>query len=122
MAEASLLTSGRCVAWLWSSNVDCEYFDNVAPALVYPFFAVGQFQLKEGLGKMKAVVCLGMAFTLVGCATAQEQQKTAIAVAQCDSKKTPVEWMRCLNEPEPRIVGRETPLMAYWHAAKRQTP
>jgi hypothetical protein len=61
-----------------------------------------------------------MAFALVGCVSAQEQQQIALAVAQCHSERTPGEWMRCLNEPEGRIAGRETLLMAY--AAKRQTP
>jgi hypothetical protein len=69
---------------------------------------------------MKLVACLGMAFALVGCVTAQEQQ-TAAAVTQCHSEKTPVQWMRCLNEPETRIVG-ETPLIAYRHAAQWQAP
>jgi hypothetical protein len=70
---------------------------------------------------MKAAVCLGMALALVGCVTAQEQrQQMAVAVAQCHSEKTPGEWMRCLNEPETRIVG-DTALMAYEHQRKRQT-
>jgi hypothetical protein len=84
---------------------------------VYSFVAWA-VSVKEGLGKMKVVVCLGMAFALVGCVTAQEQP-TAAAVTQCDSEKTPVEWMRCLNGPETRFVG-ETPLIAYRHAAQRQ--
>jgi hypothetical protein len=67
---------------------------------------------------MKAAVCLGMAFALVGCVTAQEQHQQ-MAVAQCHGEKTPVEWVRCLNEPETRIVG-ETLLMAYKHAEQRQ--
>jgi len=69
---------------------------------------------------MKVVVCLGMAFALVGCVTAQEQQQIAAAVGQCQSEKTLPEWMRCLNEPETRIAGRETLLMAYEHRRKRQ--
>jgi hypothetical protein len=69
---------------------------------------------------MKVVACLGMTFALAGCMTAQEQQ-AAIAVTQCHSEKTPVEWMRCLNEPETRIVG-ETPVTAYRNAAQRQPP
>jgi hypothetical protein len=64
-------------------------------------------------------VCLGMAFALVGCVTAQEQQMAA-AVAQCQSEKTSPEWMRCLNEPEARIAGRETLLMAYENRRTRQ--
>jgi Flp pilus assembly protein TadD len=69
--------------------------------------------LKEGLGKMKAAACVGMALALAGCVTAQQQhQQMAVAVAQCHGEKTPVEWMHCLNEPETRIVG-ETLLMAY---------
>jgi hypothetical protein len=68
---------------------------------------------------MKIVLCLGMAFALVGCVTAQEQQM-AVAVAQCQSEKTSPEWMRCLNEPEARIAGRETLLMAYEHRRTRQ--
>jgi hypothetical protein len=69
---------------------------------------------------MKVVVCLGMAFALVGCVTAQKQQQLAVAVAQCHSEKTPPEWMRCLNEPEARIAGQETLLMAYEHRRTRQ--
>ena len=69
---------------------------------------------------MKAVVCLGMAFALVGCMTAQEQQQMALAVAQCHSEKTPPEWMRCLDEPEARIAGREALLMAYEKRRTRQ--
>jgi hypothetical protein len=69
---------------------------------------------------MKVVVCLGLAFALVGCVTAQEQQQMAAAVAQCHSEKTPPEWMRCLNEPEARIAGRETLLMAYENRRTRQ--
>jgi hypothetical protein len=66
---------------------------------------------------MKVVVCLGMAFALAGCVTAQERQRQmAVAVAQCHSQKTPVEWVQCLSEPEGRIVERETPLIAYKHA------
>jgi hypothetical protein len=72
-----------------------------------------------GLGKVKVVVCLGIAFALAGCMTAQEQQQLAAAVAQCHSEKTPPEWMRCLNEPEARIAGRETLLMAYEQAQPR---
>jgi hypothetical protein len=76
--------------------------------------------IQMGLGKMKAAVCLGMAFALVGCVTAQEQhQQMAVAVAQCHGEKTPVDWMRCLNEPETRIVG-ETLLIAYKYSAQRQ--
>jgi hypothetical protein len=59
---------------------------------------------------MKVVVCLGMAFALEGCVTAQEQM--AVAVAQCRGEQTPVEWVRCLNEPETRRVG-ELPVLAY---------
>lgn len=70
---------------------------------------------------MKGVVCLGMAFALVGCVTAQEQQQMiAVSVAQCHTEKTPPEWMRCLSEPEGRIAGRETLLMAYEHRRTRQ--
>jgi hypothetical protein len=69
---------------------------------------------------MKVVVCLGLALPLVGCVTAQEQQQMAVAVAQCHSEKTPPEWMRCLNEPEARIAGRETLLMAYEYRRTRQ--
>ena len=70
---------------------------------------------------MKVAVCLGMAFALVGCVTAQEQQQIAAAVGQCQSEKTLPEWMRCLNEPETRIAGRETLLMAYEHRRTRQS-
>jgi hypothetical protein len=70
---------------------------------------------------MRVVVCLGMALALVGCVIAQEQQQMAVAVAQCHSEKTPPEWMRCLNEPEARIAGRETLLMAYEHRRTRQS-
>jgi hypothetical protein len=59
---------------------------------------------------MKVVVCLGMAFALGGCATAQEQM--AVAVAQCRGEQTPVEWVRCLNEPETRSLG-EVRVIAY---------
>lgn len=59
---------------------------------------------------MKVVVCLGMAFALGGCVTAEEQM--AVAVAQCRSEQTPVEWVRCLNEPGTRSVG-ELPVIAY---------
>ena len=69
---------------------------------------------------MKVVVCLGLAFALAGCMIAQEQQQMAVAVAQCHSEKTPPEWMRCLNEPDGRIPGRETLLMAYEHRRTRQ--
>jgi hypothetical protein len=61
-----------------------------------------------------------MAFALVGCVAAQEQQQMAVAVAQCHTEKTLVEWTRCLNEPEGRIAGRETLLMAYEHRRTRQ--
>jgi Flp pilus assembly protein TadD len=81
-------------------------------------FRGGAFSVKQGPGKMKGVVCLGMAFALVGCVTAQEQQQMAVAVAQCHSEKTPPEWMRCLNEPDTRIAGRETLLMAYEQAQR----
>jgi len=69
---------------------------------------------------MKGVVCLGVAFALVGCMTTQEQQQMAAAVEQCQSEKTPPEWIRCLNEPEARIAGRETLLMAYENRRTRQ--
>ena len=69
---------------------------------------------------MKVGVCLGLAFALVGCMTAQEQQQMAVAVEQCHSEKTPPEWMRCLSAPEARITGRETLLMAYEHRRTRQ--
>jgi hypothetical protein len=82
------------------------------------FCCRGEISIKEGLGKMKVVVCLGLALPLVGCMTAQEQQLAA--VGQCQSEKTPPEWMRCLNEPEARIAGRETLLMAYEHRRTRQ--
>jgi hypothetical protein len=59
---------------------------------------------------MKVVVCLGMAFALGGCVTAQEQM--AVAVAQCRAEQTPVEWVRCLNEPQMRSLG-ELPVIAY---------
>jgi hypothetical protein len=61
-----------------------------------------------------------MAFALVGCMAAQEQQQMAAAVAQCHSEKTPPEWMRCLNEPEARITGHEKLLMAYGQRRTRQ--
>jgi hypothetical protein len=61
-----------------------------------------------GLVKMNVVVCLGMVFALGGCVTAQEQQQPIeVAVAQCQSERTPVEWMRCLNAPETRIAETE---------------
>jgi hypothetical protein len=66
---------------------------------------------------MKVAVCLGMTFAFAGCVTGQEQ---TAAVTQCHSEKTPVEWMRCLNEPETRIAG-ETPLIAYRHVGQEQT-
>jgi hypothetical protein len=74
------------------------------------FCCCEDISVKEGLGKMKVVVCLGMAFALGGCVTAQEQM--AVAVAQCRSEPTPVEWVRCLNEPETRSVG-EVRVIAY---------
>jgi hypothetical protein len=59
---------------------------------------------------MKVVVCLGMAFALGGCVTAQDQM--AVAVAQCRAEQTAVEWVHCLNEPQTRSLG-ELPVIAY---------
>jgi hypothetical protein len=87
--------------------------------LVYYLMLWGSFS-QEGLGEMKVAVCLGMAFALVGCVTAQEQQQLAAAVAQCHSEKTPVEWVQCLSEPEGRIVERERLVMAYENRRTRQ--
>src|SRR5215470_5875335 len=84
------------------------------------YYCRGALSVKEGLGKMKGAVCLGMAFTLMGCMTAQEQQQLAAAVEQCQNEKTPPEWMRCLNEPETRVARRETVLMACEHRRTRQ--
>lgn len=78
--------------------------------LRFILFCWEDVSVKEGLGKMKVVVCLGMAFALSGCVTAQEQ--TAVAVAQCRGEPTPVEWVRCLNAPETRSVGK-VPVIAY---------
>jgi len=44
----------------------------------------------------------------------------SLAMEQCKSGKTSFERMRCANEAENRIEGRETPLMAYKHAAALQ--
>ena len=66
---------------------------------------------------MKVVLCLGMAFALAGCVTTQEQRQQ-MATAVCTSEKTAFEWMRCLDEPETRIVGSEGQLMAYKPAAQ----
>jgi len=63
-----------------------------------------------------------MAFALVGCVTAQEQQQIAAAVGQCQSEKTLPEWMRCLNEPETRIARARDAVDGVRAPAQAATP
>ncbi len=70
---------------------------------------------------MRAVILLGLSIPLAACVTAQErEQQMARAMEQCSLAKTQFERTRCANEAENRIEGRETPQMAYKHAAALQ--